>query len=283
MIPLSSTEIFDHIARYLLGTSPANNRLAIEDGSNDTFVVSDFGWTMYLPVFGGGDCDPSQVNPESVFIREGVPTDKRTGERKFFVRDATAPSIEIVAVRSYPNAISAVVDNLVPTYKPRCVSPVLDRQEFYGSRRDGFHVILKFLGRHIESLSPNQAPRTFAIQQAYRSLHDNLWRTYCTQRCDCSPAKNETEEPTLPLDAVTAVGQWAWHTLERPQKKAERYLPERVIIVLVRGDRKARWLAVGTALEAAKTRQTMLRGLNCCETCAVNAALKRPGRWFVII
>jgi hypothetical protein len=285
-ISLSSTDIFNHLSRQLLGPSPTDDGLGVEEQNNDIFVVSDFGWTIYLPTFGSGDCDPSHINPESVFIREGVPTDKRTGERKSFIRDATAPTIEFVGTMGIgPEAVNALIDSSVHTYKPRCVSPVYQRYEFYGSKKDGFHVMLKFHGTHMEPPSPIPTPRTFTIQQAYRSFHDSLWRTHRTQRCDCPTKASNKEETILPIDAGTAVGQWSWHTLERAKRKkpGERYLPERVIIVLVHGDRRARWLAVGAAWDATKTRQTMLRGLDCCVSCAVNAALQRPGRWFVII
>lgn len=146
-ISLTSTATFNHIARHLLGPSQAHGHLAVEEDSDDVFVVSDFGWTIYLPTFGGGHCDPSSINPEHVFLREGVPTENKTGERKSCIRDATAPSIEFVAARSIgPDARNAIIDNRVHAYMPRCVSPVKDRLELYGSRTNCFHVMLKFLG-----------------------------------------------------------------------------------------------------------------------------------------
>ena len=51
----------------------------------NNFMVSDFGWTVYLPSF--GDHDPASTNPERLFVRKGVPTDRKIGEQKLRVRD----------------------------------------------------------------------------------------------------------------------------------------------------------------------------------------------------
>jgi hypothetical protein len=283
---MTSTDMFSHISWLLLGPDPAETSFAMEEGSKEIFMVSDFGWSLYLPTFGDGDGDPSHVNPEQLFIKRGVPTDKKTGERKSRARDATAPNIQVHGM----DAASAIVENGVATYQARCVSPVYERQEFYGSRKDGFHLIIRSTGTHLEP-APREAnvrsAKTFTVQQAYRSFHDNLWATYVIHRCDHPPRSRATlenpQELELSIDAATAAGNWSWHTRERASGKRRFLLPERIIIVLVSGDSRARWLAVGSAVDARKTRHTLLRGLECCETCAVQAAVNRAGKWFVIL
>ena len=44
----------------------------------NSFMVSDFGWTVYLPSF--GDHDPASTNPERLFVRKSVPRNRKTGE-----------------------------------------------------------------------------------------------------------------------------------------------------------------------------------------------------------
>lgn len=60
-------------------------------------------------------------------------------------------------------------------------------------------------------------------------------------------------------------------------------LPERIAVVLVKGDARARWLAIGTIVRTEQKRRTMLKGNNCCEDCAVLNAASRSGQWLIII
>lgn len=84
-----------------------------EEGKHSTFMVSDFGWTVYLPSL--GDVDPTSLNPEHVCVHKGVPSNARTGERKYRVRDSS-PS----AFKYYEHRVT----DRGPTYIPRCLSKV---------------------------------------------------------------------------------------------------------------------------------------------------------------
>ena len=72
--------IFCEINKYLLSYKVPE----------DVFLCCEFGWSVYFDTF--GDRDPTQVKPELVHIREGVPTNKRTMERKMFLRDGGSTS-----------------------------------------------------------------------------------------------------------------------------------------------------------------------------------------------
>lgn len=289
-VEVGPCDFFNHVLWRLIGPDPVQSHLAVEECQRDVFLASAFGWTVYLSTFAAGDGDVSHVDPQRIYIVEGVPTSKKTGDEKSFGRDATHPSIELIADGSIgAEAANAIVDNSVPSFKSRCISAVQQRSEYYGSGNDSFHLILKFLGTHLEPASSSEAPRSFMIQQSYRSFHENLWRVHRIQKCGCSPKEDAIpEDVRLPIEAATAAGNWAWHKLERPKARGiygrvERILPERIIIVLVHGDPRARWLAVGAASDATETRQTLLRGLGCCVSCAIEDVIKRDGKWFLII
>ena len=287
-IVVAANALFGHICWLLAGIDPNGDGVAIEERSPDVFMVSEFGWTVCLPTF--GDTDPASVNPAKLFLREGVPTDKKTLESKGRVRDALAPGIGYQGqgqghgLGSPSRPQDWIIDNGMTTYRPRSASQVAERSEFYGSRNDGFHLTIKFTGHHLEPFHERSGrPCGFSVQKACRAFHDNLWSVLFTPPC-----KHAVESPRglgsakLSLDVVTTAGHWSWHADEK-SKKRNNSISERIIVVLVKGDARARWLAVGVALEARDTRRTMLRGHNCCEECTVEAASQYSGKWFVII
>ncbi|KAF2489580.1 hypothetical protein BU16DRAFT_543979 [Lophium mytilinum] len=285
-IALSSIDSFSYISWRLLGPDPADPSMALEQNTTDIFMVSEFGWTLFLPSFGSNDGDPAQINPENLYLLEGVPTNKKTGERKFRVRDALLSSIEFIGSGIGGGRVQSawVIENSVLHYEPRCVSPVLERHEFYGPSNAAFNVMIRFMGEHLEPAMPNDNKRTFDVQKSYRGLHDNLWHTYRAPTCEHG-SLSHGERPIaarLSVDVATAAGNWSWHFLEQ-SKRNNSNIPERIVVVLVKNNPRSRWLAVSVAVEAKTSRNTMLRGPGCCEDCAVQAAAKLPGKWFVII
>ena len=82
-----------------------------EDGNS--FLVSDFGWTVYLPSF--GDHDPANTVSERLLVKKGVPTNTKTGERKFRVRGMT----NVLGSRTMPGRR---VTNRGMIYVPRFLS-----------------------------------------------------------------------------------------------------------------------------------------------------------------
>ena len=189
----------------------------------------------------------------------------------------------MVGANSIGSAPKWILDVGVPTYKPRCVSPVTERSEFYGARKDGFHLIVKFKGTHLEP--PNGKlirPATFEVQQSYREFHNDLWTVVRAPPCGHSDRPGSLSSANLAVDVATAAGNWSWYRDEM-SKKRNTGISARIIVILVKGDARARWLAVGVASKARESRRTMLWGPDCCEDCAVEAAAKLSNRWFVII
>jgi hypothetical protein len=62
---------------------------------------------------------------------------------------------------------------------------------------------------------------------------------------------------------------------------------ERICILLVSGDRNARWLALAALTDftymPSPKMQVLLRREYCCENCAVEMAAKLPHKWLVIL
>ncbi|KAL9114815.1 MAG: hypothetical protein Q9187_007400, partial [Circinaria calcarea] len=53
---------------------------------NTVFLVSDFGWSVFLSTV--GDNDPAEIQPELLYIRKGIPTDSNSEVRKSRIRDS---------------------------------------------------------------------------------------------------------------------------------------------------------------------------------------------------
>ena len=141
-----------------------------EDGNS--FMVSNFGWTVYLPSF--GDHDPVNTVPERLLVKKGVPTNTKTGERKFRVRDMTN------VLESGMMPCRRVTDRGI-NYVPRCLSRVVKRTEYYGSRQNSFDLDIAF--EVAERLDSETESRKFELNMSYRSFHDSLWGTFFTPSC----------------------------------------------------------------------------------------------------
>ena len=279
VIRLRSHHIFSHICRLLVGDDLFLQFGTNEDG--DTFMVSDFGWTVCLAAY--GDKDPAAIDPERVYIREGVPTNPRTMERKLRVRDGPDPVFEVP--REGP-AVDPVSDRGTATYNPRCISPVQKRTEYVASRQNGFHISIKLSGVHTEHLDAHGNQSWFQIILRYRGLHESLWNTYLAPPCQhrqSGTVEDGNSEAKLGMGIATAAGIWSWPSWGAVVRVQEDPLPERLVVVLVKGDKSARWLSVMAASSSARGRQVMIRPSSSCENCAVQAAANMPGRWAIII
>ncbi|KAL8648478.1 MAG: hypothetical protein Q9226_005978, partial [Calogaya cf. arnoldii] len=73
---LKHDTIFCQIRHYLSRQSVPGN----------VFLFSDFGWSVYFDTF--GDRDPTQIKPELAHVRRGVPTNRKTMERKMLICDS---------------------------------------------------------------------------------------------------------------------------------------------------------------------------------------------------
>ncbi|KAF2463375.1 uncharacterized protein BDR25DRAFT_362916 [Lindgomyces ingoldianus] len=252
-IDLEHLDIYGHLSGLLLGSKSLDLRAR----DRGVFMISDFGWTVSLPVY--GESDPAMVDPESVFIFKGVPTRSKTLERKPRVLDGA-----VMDLRPLPTPrFNSVSDRGTKSYQPRCISPVQSWKEYVGSRLDGFHVLVKATGIHSEHLDQHGNPLPFQRVLGYRFLHETLWDAYLASQCEreCNnridegqSAKKRKDEAVLGMGVATSAGNWTWGDDTFEDHKA--MFPERLVVILVKNDQRSRWLA-----EADDSWKPLLRGL----------------------
>jgi hypothetical protein len=258
------------------------------------FLWSDFGWSIFLDTVDPlGEKDPASVRPEFVHAKRGTPTNVKTNERKFLLRDGTAFA-KVRYPASYPIFTGA-------TYVPRCAAKVMRRRELWTSCRREFESALYFsvqpsrewCGHKMESWyrdsgsgGSSEMVSAFEDSSGYRQMQARLWRTYSTPDDICTHSTTDQGERSIKLgpDAAVLLG-WT-NPLEfiRP-------LPQRILIFLTRGDRHIRWLAVMHHYsdkeryepEDYEPRELMLRTLKCCEECALKHVAALPGRWVLVL
>jgi hypothetical protein len=170
---------------------------------------------------------------------------------------------------------NAIVDK-TGSYVPRCISRVVNTVEHYSSRTQEFWRTCRF---DIDEGSYYADPQLakYSLHCGYRLLHRNLWKVIQT-----NPCKHEEKElkcASLSIDSVTVKG------LDWEEKEDFK---ERICILLVKGDRRARWLALASLTDRYDNkhdpmRNVILRTNDCCEDCAVEAAAQSGGKWLVIL
>lgn len=248
----------------------------------NVFLCCEFGWSVYFDTF--GDRDPTQVKPEFVHIREGVPTNKRTMERKMSLCDGG----------STPSPISTPSrDNSQPIrgreYVPRS-SATASWTEFWSTGAEAFEHSMYY------SVTPKQEWREHGRephqQFSYcRKMQAMLWETFTTSACDHS--LNDSKRPIkLGMDAAAVLG-WS-----NDQEKIEA-VTERFLICLTKGEPRIRWLAAQSSVflgrrsiavdletdPTCRVREVMLRTPDCCDSCALEQTAAVPGNhyWILIL
>lgn len=264
--------IFCEINKYLSSYKVPQN----------VFLSCEFGWSVYFDTF--GDRDPTQVKPELIHIREGVPTNKRTMERKQFLRDGG----------STPSPISTPSeDNSQPIrgreYIPRS-SATASWTEFWSTGAQAFEHSMYY------SVIPKQEWREHGREPNQQFSHCSrmqavLWETFATAACDHS--LDDLKRPVkLGMDAVAVLG-WI-----KDQEKIEE-ITERFLICLTKGEPRVRWLAAQTSVflgrecvamdletdPESRVREVMLRTPDCCDSCALEQTAAVPGNhyWILIL
>ncbi|KAI4133616.1 MAG: hypothetical protein LQ338_000128 [Usnochroma carphineum] len=101
--------------------------------SEGIFLTCHQGWSLFYSSI--GDCDPGEIDCELLCIKQGVPTNTRTGERKYRIADA--PTVE-------QSDWTPKVFERQDSYLPRCVTKVYERKEHYSSRTDEFRLSIRF-------------------------------------------------------------------------------------------------------------------------------------------
>ncbi|MCJ1229758.1 hypothetical protein MMC12_006428 [Toensbergia leucococca] len=265
---MNPDDSFISILSTMLGQSSMNV------SAKRIFLFSHRGWSLFDSSV--GDNDPGKVNCESLSIKSGVPTNTRTNERKFMMIDA--PRIRPKGDTRWP-----VVMDRGNHYVPRCVSPIVKRTELYSSRAKEFWQSLRFDVDESGTPLRSREVAKFSYYASYKQLHNGSWGVVKTM--PCSHPKNESGPLPLDMGVLTAKG-FVW-----VEKKNE---PEqRICIVLVKGDSRARWLVIaGLVIDDSGLdphmydelkRRVMLRCDSCCEDCAVKSASAMEGKWLVIL
>jgi hypothetical protein len=118
---------------------------------------------------------------------------------------------------------------------------------------------------------------TIKLSRGYRDLHDALWMVVFSPPCQ---HPSTSKKIRLGLEGTTAnCLDWAQ---EREATDQSISVPARVCVLLVKGDKRSRWLAVYEAAQS-KCRRTLLRRKSTCEDCAIDFVVRRQGLWLVII
>ncbi|MCJ1285368.1 hypothetical protein MMC26_004708 [Xylographa opegraphella] len=272
-IPVDEADFFE-VAAMLL----APEVLDIEKPeSRDSFLISDFGWSLSL--HNVGDNDPATVGIGRYCFKKGVPINVQTGERKYRMRDLGQGEHNI----GFADSPLRILYDRGDSYLSRSAAIVSTRIVEYSTIADAFllnldYQLVDLTVKADEELTPDelycmQHPQ---LTSGFRALYRSLWRVHIGPSCDHQP---HPEHPLpLRMDMVTASAlDWATEgTEEDPDGVAER-----IAICLTKGDRHMRWLAVQAAA-LSPVRQTMLRG-DGCEECTVDVVARLPGKWIVVL
>jgi hypothetical protein len=243
------------------------------------FLVSDFGWSVFFDTL--CDKDPAEVTPELICVAPGTPTNIKTEEQKHLLRDGVSfQNSEYPS--NYPLFTGA-------TYLPRCAARVPERKNLWTSRAQEFELTLYYpikpsaewcTYKITPNTEPSRSPEivsTFEECCGFREMQAKLWQTYSTPDYICThPVLHEIEEPIkLGPDAITLLG---WSNV----RELIQAWPQRILILLTRGDRHIRWLAI---LEHCRKRgrELMLRTPNCCDECALKHVVSQPGKWILVL
>ncbi|KAI4087291.1 MAG: hypothetical protein L6R37_008336 [Teloschistes peruensis] len=239
--------------------------------STGTFLTCHQGWSLFYSCVGNKH-DPGEINCELLCIERGVPTNTRTGERKYRIADA--PPIEEDV------GTPKLMDR--ETYVPRSVTKVHKRVEHYSSRSEEFWLSVKFDIEEVDFQSRTAAQRTgvnqrYSLYASYAQFQEALWGVVKTLPC---PHRNEDSGSlSLDLDTRTAAGL-IWTNGDGNAGGPGH----RILICLVKGDAMSRWLVINNIMPgSALNRHVLLRCDDCCEDCAVKAAGTMKGNWLVVL
>ena len=254
--------------------------VAIGEGSifdsGAIFLTCHQGWSLFHSVV--GDQDPGEIACDRLCIKQGVPTNTQTLERKHRIVDARhSDKMGYSTPKVFKRESS---------YLPRCVTIVRERKEHYSSVIEEFRLSIRFdieeLDYHnrkdTQDITSGQ-PQRYSMYASYSQFHRALWGVVKTMPCPHRELGNRELLP-LDLDAVTASGL-IWANGDGDAAGI------RICICLVKGNARARWLVVNGIMPNAHPgmiqRRVMLRSKDCCADCAVKAAGRMKGDWLVVL
>ncbi|KAL8752945.1 MAG: hypothetical protein Q9184_005570 [Pyrenodesmia sp. 2 TL-2023] len=280
-VDIDSYFCFDLIRNMMRKDPPLETQSITKAGnrssarSESLFLTCHQGWSLFHSSL--GDKDPEHIICELLCIKQGVPTNTRTGERRNRITDA--PSIS--STQKGP----ALLNN-EDSYVPRCATKVYKRTEHYSSRSNEFWLSIRYDVEDLEfncrtSSQRRGATQKYSLYASYSAFHHALWSVMKT--VPCTHQNEDGRSLSLGLDAQTVAGLYFQNVFSTFTRASTR-----IYIFLVKGDARARWLAVhgfggpNCGLPNCGFR-ILLRCNDCCEDCAVKAASAMKGRWLVVL
>ena len=237
---------------------------------------SSAGWSLFYGTV--GDYDPGNIDCTCLRIVRGVPTNTQSSERKYQITDI--PVIHSGSKEGRKIAHTFADDG--PTFLPRSLYKVHTGTEYYTIKTDKFWLAIQF---STEDLSQShlhlfgKSPR-HSVYGSYARFRRALWQTIKIVPC----AHPDDADKPLPLDLgvktlpmYNKYGNSGTETDGVFQPRPDT----RILIVLVSGNTRARWLAVYSG--ECQYRITLLRCEGCCAACAVAMAGGMKGNWLVIL
>lgn len=239
--------------------------------SEKLFLTCHQGWSLFFSCV--GDYDPEEISCQLLCIQQGVPTNTRTAERKNRIADAPLIS---------PTHQWAALLDTEDSYVPKCATRVYKRTEYYSTRSNEFWLSIRYDIEDPDFHDRNSSQRRggaqkYSLYASYSYFHHSLWAVMKTT--PCNHGDDAGRSLSLALDVKTVVGLPFSYG---PPSFIEA--STRIYICLVKGDARARWLAVhGLTGDPSLDLRVLLRCNDCCEDCAVKAASARKGTWLVLL
>ncbi|OAP65588.1 hypothetical protein AYL99_01560 [Fonsecaea erecta] len=233
-------------------------------------LCSDFGWSVLLSTY--DNLDPGDIRPELVHIRKGTPTHSKTGQCKSQILDGSG--IERTT-ESYVYPVERGLECI-----PRTFAHHISRKDYYVTLAYEFQVTLFISFESTREWQAHGGSKSFQQRLAYSQMAKNLFNTHLTPPCSHKDHsyREQAKKITLGPDVAALLSGWE-------EMVDDETMPEKIVIVLTKGDRYARWHAITWLPIGVHTsgRKIALRSHQCCESCALDYVASQKGKWYLII
>ncbi|KIX95295.1 uncharacterized protein Z520_08812 [Fonsecaea multimorphosa CBS 102226] len=260
--------VFDGVSK-ILSSGEFSTRDKKRGSAATESLCSDFGWSVLMTTY--DDLDPGDVRPELVHIRKGTPTNSKTGERKLRILDGIG--IERTA-KSYVTPVER------GEYTPRTFANHISRKDYYVTLSYEFQITLFISFESTREWQKHGGSKSFQQTLAYSQMAKNLFNTHLIEECSHKD-QNGWEQPKkiqLGPDVVAMLGG-------SEELLDGNTMPEKIIILLTKGDRYARWHAITWLAMGVfdSRRKIALRSNQCCESCALDYLASQKGKWYLVL
>ena len=225
-------------------------------GAKRPCLWSDFGWSVFLDTV--GDKDPAEVQSTSIHVKQGVPTMEDSNERRHVIVDS-----ELETLEGYPD--NHPILRGTKTYVPRSAASCKSRSEIWSIQPEQFELSLVDRIEPSAEWQKESRVRPFEQISGYAEMLEYLSDCDVTTSCEHAPLAKKSgpnatfSDSLLGPDAAILLG---W----RDFRVSDQEVPERVLILLTRGEPAIRWHAVNGQWGM---RMKVLVSHDCCENCAL--------------